>query len=385
LAGSSDMSRVARTIAAEPDQVRYAFTNSTALREWLADLALATPEKDGRLYLAWNDGTYMAGSFRRLTDRRLSWQVDGKAQAVDIKWKPVSEGTIVTIEDPSKGRRRFWKRSLENLASALETGEDLRITRRPMLGVLLDGPVNAEQNARLGLGTDRGILLDNVVEGMGAEAAGFRKGDVLTRLGGKKLTSWSSIGVSLSGHLAGDALEIELFRDGQRQTSELTLSGRPPRQVPLERSGLVDLAARTYATAETTLRSLFENPSEEEANRRPEPEAWNAKEVVAHLLIGEQYQQLWVVSLVAGSEPFYDGDYGNSMLAVSSVAASHPSAGSLVDEFYRAQNATLAMLGGLPELFAGSRRSMWRLGWSYLDAPDHNQGHFDQIGAALAG
>ena len=39
------MSRVARTIAAEPDQVRYAFTNSTALREWLADLALATPEK----------------------------------------------------------------------------------------------------------------------------------------------------------------------------------------------------------------------------------------------------------------------------------------------------------------------------------------------------
>jgi uncharacterized protein YndB with AHSA1/START domain len=377
------MSRVARTIAAEPDQVCYAFTNSTALREWLADLALATPEKGGRLYLAWNDGTYIAGSFRRLTDRRLSWQVDGKAQAVDIKWKPVSEGTIVTIEDPSKGRRRFWKRSLENLASVLETGEDLRITRRPMLGVLLDGPVNAEQNARLGLGTDRGILLDNVVEGMGAAAA-FRKGDVLTRLGGKKLTSWSSIGVALSGHLAGDAVEIEFFRDGRREVAELPLSGRPTRQVPLDRSGLVDLAVRTYATAETTLRSLFENRSEEEANRRREPEAWNAKEVVAHLLIGEQYQQLWVVSLVAGGEPFYDGDYGNSMLQVSSVAASHPSAGSLVDEFCRAQNATLAMLGGLPELFVGSRRSMWRLGWSYLDAPDHNQGHFEQVHSALS-
>lgn len=262
---------------------------------------------------------------------------------------------------------------MDNLASVLETGEDLRLTRRPMLGVFVDEVV------------ETGVLLGGVVEGMGAERAGLAKGDVVARLAGRRVTTWLSLGAALSGHRSGEVVEVEFHRAGEKHEVELELSGRPARAVPLDVEGLVALAQGVYAQNEIELPKLLADRSEEEATRRPQPDAWSAKEIVAHLLANEQYQQWWLVSLLAGAEPFFDESFGNSTLHIAALAASYPTAGALVEELLRSQNATLGMLTGLPEEFVAARRSMWRVGWSYPDTAEHLETHREEIRAALGG
>lgn len=363
------MASISRTIAAPPERVRTAFTNSTALREWFADVAVASPQKGGRLYLAWGDGTQMSGRFAKLGGKRLVW--DFSEQVVEILIEPTDGGSEVTVN--AKGRRRWWERAMDNLASVLETGEDLRLTRRPMLGVFVDEVV------------ETGVLLGGVVEGMGAERAGLAKGDVVARLAGRRVTTWLSLGAALSGHRSGEVVEVEFRRAGEKHEVELELSGRPARAVPLDVEGLVTLAQGVYAQNEIELPKLLADRSEEEATRRPQPDAWSAKEIVAHLLATEQYQQWWLVSLLAGAEPFFDESFGNSTLHIAALAASYPTAGALVEELLRSQNATLGMLTGLPEEFVAARRSMWRVGWSYPDTAEHLETHREEIRAALGG
>ena len=50
-----------QTIQAPIDQVYRAFTNATALREWLCDTATVDARPGGRVYLAWISNYYRRG------------------------------------------------------------------------------------------------------------------------------------------------------------------------------------------------------------------------------------------------------------------------------------------------------------------------------------
>src|SRR5262245_28760197 len=55
------------------------FTNSAALREWLAHIVLAQPEKGGRLYLWWNGGDYASGEFVAAeANKKVTWLWRGR-------------------------------------------------------------------------------------------------------------------------------------------------------------------------------------------------------------------------------------------------------------------------------------------------------------------
>ena len=67
---------------------------------------------------------------------------------VHVAIEPSDQGAHLRLEHSGIGQGpewgdkvaefdRAWRRSLENLNSVLTSGEDLRVTRRPMLGVLL--------------------------------------------------------------------------------------------------------------------------------------------------------------------------------------------------------------------------------------------------------
>jgi len=53
-------------IEAPVSQVYRAFTNETALREWLCDAAMAHPVKGGRIHLWWTSGYHTTGEYRTL-------------------------------------------------------------------------------------------------------------------------------------------------------------------------------------------------------------------------------------------------------------------------------------------------------------------------------
>ncbi|MGH2593540.1 MAG: SRPBCC domain-containing protein, partial [Anaerolineae bacterium] len=197
-----------RTVNAPPAEVYRMFTNSTALREWLCDAAQADPHKGGRVHLWWNSGYYTTGEFTALSpDRKVAFTWSGRgepdATQVQVSLTGKNGGTALTLTHARLGSgkawanfvrefTRGWEKNLDNLQSVLETGQDLRFTLRPMLGVNI-GEFNAEIAAKLGVPMTEGIRLDGVGEGMGAHAAGLRKNDVLVGFGGKKVTGWPSL------------------------------------------------------------------------------------------------------------------------------------------------------------------------------------------------
>jgi hypothetical protein len=88
-------------------------------------------------------------------------------------------GTLVRMDhdvpdDPAWSKiaqtfRENWEDSLENLKSVLETGVDLRISTRPMLGIA-PGDFTEAQAVALGVPVREGMRLDGLVDGMGAES-----------------------------------------------------------------------------------------------------------------------------------------------------------------------------------------------------------------------
>ena len=73
-------------IAAAPAQVFHAFTNSTALREWLCDAAMVVPRKDGRLHLWWNSGYHATGEFTKVVpDERVCFTWRGRGEPAESR------------------------------------------------------------------------------------------------------------------------------------------------------------------------------------------------------------------------------------------------------------------------------------------------------------
>jgi hypothetical protein len=164
----------------------------------------------------------------------------------------------------------------------------------------------------------------------------------------------------------------------------MVLSGRPIPEVPSTAAALAEYARKLYADFDPKLAACFEGVSEEQANAKPSPEEWSAKEVVAHLLDGEGDSHGWIADLVAGTERLYDGPLNNSDLRTAVTAASYPNMAEMLAAFRRLESQTVALLSRLPDSFVAFKPSYWRLAYGYTEATDHNEEHVNQIRAALA-
>ena len=190
-----------RTIHAPVSQVYTAFINSTALREWMCDGATTDEHPGGRFYVWYNDGYYASGEFTQLEPGKcvgFTWFGRGEPNAtqVDVNLRSQNGSTYLTLEHSGLGNgetwdklrpvfQEAWKSSLDNLASILETGRDLRIVNRPMLGISLSD-FDAEIAARLGVPVSEGVRLDGVLERDGSRVRRVaRGGDVIVEIDGK--------------------------------------------------------------------------------------------------------------------------------------------------------------------------------------------------------
>ncbi len=95
---------------------------------------------------------------------------------------------------------------------------------RPYLGVSWE-PVPAEQAAQQGI--PGGIAITEVVSGGPAELAGMQRGDILTALNGQGIDEEHPFINQLLRFRPGDAVQVEVYRSGQRVQLEITLAERP--------------------------------------------------------------------------------------------------------------------------------------------------------------
>jgi uncharacterized protein YndB with AHSA1/START domain len=392
----ADEIKLETKVAADPLEVYRMFTNSTCLRYWLADVAVSSPRPEGRLYLAWDDGYQMTGSFRKIEPgQRVSfgWQGTGDPgpTRVDIRIKSVDGDALVRLRHAGfdagkRGRKTLktlqtaWAAAFENLVSVMETGADLRITRRVLLGIFVAEELTPELGARFGV--DHGVRVGGIVEGMGAASAGLLAGDIIVGLAGRRVDGSGDLRSIVSEHRAGDTVEVEFVRAGETHRVTMDLAGR--QYNPLPASG-GELAARVEQAHQQFLPELdraLDGIDEKAAWRPPGEGEWSIREILAHLIEGEIDGHSFLIAQTEGVEPFYDGTFGNSNLRVRTCASSYPDTWSMVESIRRALAQTVSILTGLPEEVVARRAVFWRIAFGFQDLEAHLTEHLEQIKVA---
>jgi len=87
---------------------------------------------------------------------------------------------------------------------------------RAALGVTVRGVVNQDDQPA-------GTAIVSTVDGGAADDAGLRAGDVITRVGGTRITTAQSLSEALAAHEPGDKVQVTYTRDGSTETAEVTL------------------------------------------------------------------------------------------------------------------------------------------------------------------
>ena len=76
---------------------------------------------------------------------------------------------------------------------------------------------------RYGFGVSSGAYVSEVTSGSGAEAAGIKKGDIITEFEGEQVTSSSDLTLDVRKKNVGDKVTVKFVRDGSEQSVEVTL------------------------------------------------------------------------------------------------------------------------------------------------------------------
>lgn len=389
----------AETVVQAPLKYAYrAFTNATSLREWLCDVATVAPHPRGRMYLWWAGDFYSSGHYLEVEENKLvkfRWysSSDPAPTEVTVTFTEKDGGVNVRMDHSvpddeawkqmADGFREHWASSLRNLKSVLETGIDLRIAERPMLGIV-PGDFTEEQAKTLGIPVREGLRLDATVDGMGAQRAGLQRDDLLVSMAGKPITNdFTSLQIAIAGKKGGDVVEVQFYRGAEKKTVSMELSRRPMADVPFNPAELAKRARALFEPAIAEIEKCFEGYSDEQAMKRPAPNEWSALEVVAHLIQGERFNANFLSSLIDGYEPAADGFGGNINASVEATVKANPSIKLMMDALRRSVEEILLYVEMIPEEFTANKGSFYRFGSGMVQPNFHLNAHTDQMRKAL--
>jgi len=99
---------------------------------------------------------------------------------------------------------------------------------RPFVGIGWGGDVDANIARQYNLPVDHGIIVRDVDQNSPAGRAGIRPGDIVIAIDGKAINNWNDFIRELFTKRPGDRIRIELVRDGNRRTVDVTLAERSP-------------------------------------------------------------------------------------------------------------------------------------------------------------
>jgi len=133
---------------------------------------------------------------------------------------------------------------------------------RSWLGVMIQN-ITPELKDKLGLGTDEGALVSDVVSGGPAEKSGIKRGDVILQFDGKAIRSSRDLPFVVASTPIGKTVTVEVMRDSQRmnlqvKTEELKeeAEAAPPSEarpyLGMEVQEITPEMAKNYGLSRTT-------------------------------------------------------------------------------------------------------------------------------------
>jgi len=166
-------------------------------------------------------------------------------------------------------------------------------------------------------------------------------------------------------------------------TLPVRLSRRPFPDVSATAKELAKKVEKEFIKLDKEMEALFEGVSEETAMKRPAPEEWSAKEVLAHLLITEFRTQL-VISTALGDQRRPGGF--NDIGQIAAVADTYSKAADLMEAIKLCEKLTVGSLAALNDEFVAKRLSYNRLATMFdvqFGMFQHSRTHFTQIQETL--
>jgi uncharacterized protein YndB with AHSA1/START domain len=390
--------KITKFIQAPPSEVYLYFTNSTALRDWLCDVATASPQVGGRLYMFWNGGYYTSGEYLKVeTDKNITFSWFGRgephATSVEVKLQKKKNGTLLILNHRKLGNnskwidigneyQKQWTKFLDNLTSILENGADLRITTRPMLGIFTD-EFNASVAEKLGIPITQGLRISGVVEGLGAQKAGLIANDVIIGLDGQEITGGSSFGAFIRNKKAGEVTEVTYYRGGEKKSTRMTLSGRPIPPIPASGPELSKQVEPVYKHYEDELDAILKDATEEECAKKPSSLEWSINEVLAHLIHSELGWQNYVSEVMGGHQGAYDDFGGNVLAHIDGTVSTFITKDALFTQLKIHDTETLNFFTHIPADFLKHKGKFWKLAFQANQNSYHLQTHLDQVQSAI--
>ncbi len=387
-----------QVINTTPEEASRMFTHETGLRDWFCDWASINATKEGVVQMRWNSGHYMSGQFFTCEPgKKLVFTWDGRGEPaptrVAVTFKPKGEATVVTVSHSgvgsgpewartANGVQNGWRGGLENLKSVIETGIDLRIARRPRLGIGID-EFNPEIAAKIGVPVKAGIRISGTAEGTGARAAGLIKDDVLVKFNGKTITS--SLDAALQGLKAGDEVPIQWYRGKEKMKGSLRLGTFPISSVPESAAELAEAMRKLYADLGAEWATAVGSLTEAEAEHK-EGSEWSVKELIAHFIALERDYQSWLASMLRGNAVYDDLEFRPNMdERMRPIVKRYETVSGLLAELRAAQAETVEFIASLPDRFV-ARKHLYRRAalWGLENMPSHfREEHGEQIRAAI--
>ncbi len=388
--------RFEKIINAPVKEVYGVFTRQSGITAWLCNMASIDMKSQTRLYLWWDSGYYACGEFTKVVPEKeliFTWlgREDPGKTRVRVTFKAIEAGTHLVIEhrgmkDTPKWKASFdqikhgWELALNNLVCILETGQDLRIVNRPMMGINI-GDFSPEIAEKIGVPVTQGVLIEATIEGMGAQQYGLQKNDVLVEAEGKSVTGFHSLTSILLAKKAGDKINISFYRGPKKLSGILELSLRPVPDIPATATELAQVCFEIYEQGDQALELALNGVSDVEASFKNTPGDWSAKEVLAHLIHGERDWQFAIQKWLIGEVPS-DGTNQDSRVRATVIA--YPTVADLLLELKRSEIESVAMLRNLPEDFLAQKFSFWVMAYQQLQFKAHTDEHVAQIKAAVA-
>jgi serine protease Do len=115
----------------------------------------------------------------------------------------------------------------EQAVPVIETLRKGGTVKRGYLGIQIS-PLSDDMAESLGLSKNAGEFVQGVEPGKGADKAGIRAGDVITKVNNRPVTPDETLSFIVAGLDVGAKVPIELMRDGKRMTLTAEIGQRPP-------------------------------------------------------------------------------------------------------------------------------------------------------------
>jgi uncharacterized protein YndB with AHSA1/START domain len=375
-----------KLVKAPPELIYRAFTASAGFLEWLCDVSSTNPVPGGYLCLAWNNGYFASGEYTELIpNKAVSFSWIGKGQPgwshVDVVIAPVgddvfrvvlrhsgigdSEEWSATREQMTKG----WEQGLENLQSTLETGRNLRIMNRPLIGIFpleYSGALDTEREA-LGFPVSQGVVVSNVIPNYGADKAGLRPDDLIVSVDGQQIENVATLFGILGGYKPGDQIEIQAYRGNEKLTFQINTTPQIIQALPDSPEELAKEIENASTQILGMLDTLLAGVSEADASYSPGPETWSIKETLVHFILHERNLQTWINDLAFDSSCSCYVNPEHCLFRIRATMTTYPTLNDLVAELRRSFKETVATVAFLEPDFTQRKASYWRLGFELLE------------------